>query len=424
MDLNRDRIDLSKNTIKEDNINSVPTFSINTKSTEKPFETLKKQNKFLKWISCGLAACMILGVLGAVGVNSNESHYYVSDGIRGNNIGMISVKGNENILTASEIYSQNIDSVVAIRTEMVTTNIFGQRVSGASAGSGFIISEDGYILTNYHVIQNASDIQVTLHDGKTYNANVIGYEQDRDVAVIKIEDTVNLKPVLLGDSSKIEVGEPVVAIGNPLGELTFSVTEGIVSALDREISTDLYSGINMFQVDCAVNEGNSGGPIFNQYGEVIGIVSAKYASETIEGLGFCIPINDVSVIVEDLIEHGSIPNKAYMGISVEDMPFGIYVTNVVAESSADKAGIEIGDIILEVNGKKIDSSEKLRAEIREYRANDKATIKIWRNGEEKELNIVFDEVPEMTETSVEEVVPNDRYKEYNIPPELFEYFLP
>ena len=366
---------------------------------------LKTQNNMLKWACVGLAICMVVSLCLSIAafLKPNNSNILVSDS-NNNRASIVSIKGSDKQFTASEIYENNINSVVAIKTEIITRNIFNQIVQGAVAGSGFIISEDGYILTNYHVVEQANSIKVTLVDGREYDAELVGSEEENDIAVLKIKSDTTLTPVVLGDSDKMTVGEEVVAVGNPLGELTFSMTKGIVSALDREISTDLYSSINMFQVDCAVNQGNSGGPIFNMYGEVIGIVSAKYASETIEGLGFCIPINDVANIVTDLIEHGKVMNKAYMGIVTADitdtmikqynMVKGAYVNSVDKGSCAEKAGLKTGDIIVELGDNKIDSVSSLMSAKREYKSGDTATIKVWRSGDYIDLKIVFDEYNE------------------------------
>ena len=355
-----------------------------------------------------VAFWVVLGVLGIIAYsmlmlnifNTGDSSIKIADSDN-NRAVLMTVEGNDKLYTSAGIYKENIESVVAIQTEIVTTNMFGQRVSGAAAGSGFVISEDGYILTNAHVVDGATSIKVTFENGEEYEATVAGKETENDVAVLKIDGNKTFKAVTLGNSDKMVVGEDVIAIGNPLGELTFSLTKGVVSALDREIMVDSLTSINMFQVDCAVNEGNSGGPIFNMYGEVVGIVSAKYASETIEGLGFCIPINDVANIVTDLIEHGEVKNKAYMGITVSDvtdtmvkqysMVKGAYVSSVEKESCADKAGLKIGDIIVELEGKKVTSVSELMSAKRGFKSGESAKLKVWRSGDYVELKITFDE---------------------------------
>ena len=211
--------------------------------------------------------------------------------------------GNAAALTASEIYAQNIASTVGITAKGTTKNIFGQTTSTASSGTGFVIRSDGYILTNHHVINGADEFTVTFSDGTSYPAEVVGYESDvSDIAVLKIDKT-GLRPVTFGKSSEMTVGEDITVIGNPLGELTFSLTRGVVSALDRKINTD-GNPITMFQIDAAVNSGNSGGPAFDSGGNVVGIVTAKYASGTTEGLGFCIPSDSAEKIASDIIEYG------------------------------------------------------------------------------------------------------------------------
>lgn len=219
-------------------------------------------------------------------------------------------------LSAAEIYAANVNSVVSINCSGGTTNYFGQPVSYASSGSGFIITNDGYIMTNAHVVDGASSIKVTLYSGDSYDAKVVGSNADYDIAVLKIEAS-GLSTVTLGDSSKINVGDSALVIGNPLGELTFSMSRGIVSCADRTINIS-GTPYQMIQVDTSINAGNSGGPLLNEYGEVVGVVSAKYASYATtpaEGLGFAIPINDAFSVAKDLMTNGSVANKAQDGYS-------------------------------------------------------------------------------------------------------------
>ena len=195
--------------------------------------------------------------------------------------------------------------VVGIQSDITATNIFGMTASASVSGSGFVISEDGYILTNYPVIEGARTVKVTAYAGTPYAAAVIGGDEDYDIAVIKVEGT-NFQPVVIGKSGSVQIGETVAAVGNPLGELTFSMSQGIVSCVNRAINVD-GKPFNMIQVDCSINPGNSGGPLFNSYGEVIGIVSAKYSSysnTTVEGIGFAIPIDDVLAMVKDIMPDG------------------------------------------------------------------------------------------------------------------------
>lgn len=320
-------------------------------------------------------------------------------------------------LTSSQIYTLACSQVVGITTDVTYTNIFGQTSSGAVSGSGFIISADGYILTNYHVISDAVEggyaVKVYLYDGTEYTATIVGYEQDNDVAVLKI-DATGLNPVTLGDSDSMAVGETVYAVGNPLGELEYTMTSGMVSALDRDItSTDETTGaattINMFQIDAAINSGNSGGPVYNSRGEVIGIVTAKYSSTGVEGLGFAIPINDAVSIANDLITNGYVTGKPYMGITVQtvsstvaqyyNMKEGAYVYSIESGSCAEKAGLQVGDIIVGVDDKEVTSSSDLTAAEKTYKAGDTATLKVYRSGNYVELSITFDEKTPTTTSS-------------------------
>lgn len=251
----------------------------------------------------------------------------------------------------------------------------------------------------------------------------MGTEADNDLALLKI-DTTGLKPVAIGNSDELVVGEQVCAIGNPLGELTDSLTVGYVSALDREINTD-GTPINMLQTDCAINPGNSGGPLFDMNGNVIGITTAKYASDEIEGLGFAIPINDAMGIVADLLKYGYVTGKAYMGITpvtitetyayYYNMPVGVYVSSVEEGSAAQKAGIKQADIILKVDDREISSYTDLAAVLKQYRAGDSATVTVWRSGEESEVAIVFDEKPPVEENESQQEEQNQQQGQSQYP---------
>ena len=308
-------------------------------------------------------------------------------------------------ISAAQIYAQACRQVVGITTDVLFTNIFGMQSSSPVSGSGFIISEDGYIVTNYHVIEYAvqqnSTATVILHDGSKYPATIVGTEQANDIAVLKIEAS-GLTPVSFGNSDSIHVGDTVYAVGNPLGELEFSMSTGHVSALDRVISTEEGESINMFQIDAAVNPGNSGGPVYNSLGQVIGVVTAKYKSSGIEGLGFAIPVNDVQSIANDLITKGYVTGKAYMGIWLDErysamyaqyygMPLGAYVNDVSAGSCAEKAGLQKGDIITRLGETEILSYSDLKTAIKGYSAGETTEIELYRAGESMTLSITFDE---------------------------------
>lgn len=300
------------------------------------------------------------------------------------------------IFNPSEVYADNVNSVVGISSDETIYNIFGQASTYASTGTGFIISEDGYILTNYHVVQSSGDITVTLYNGSSYTASLVGYESSSDVAVLKI-DATDLQAVKVGDNSDIVVGENICVIGNPLGELTYTLTQGGISALQREINVD-GQPISMFQFDAAVSPGNSGGPVFNANGEVIGIVTAKSIQSGVEGIGFAIPISDVKTIVNDLIENGYVTGKAYFGIGVQNSgyPKGAYVMSVNPGSCAEKAGIEVGDILTEIDGKQVTTASELISAKRSYRAGDTVTVRGYRNGEGIVFTVTFDEeTPEL-----------------------------
>ena len=306
----------------------------------------------------------------------------------------------------AQLYDLACQQAVGISTEVTYQNFFGQTSTSAVTGSGFIISEDGYILTNYHVIEYADkggyEITVMLHDGTRYEAKIIGSEESNDVAVLKI-DAAGLTPATLGDSDAIMVGDEVHAVGNPLGELEFTMTNGSVSALDRLITTENgKDAINMFQIDAPVNSGNSGGPLYNAAGEVIGIVTAKYQSTGVEGLGFAIPINDAVRIAQDLITKGYVTGKAYLGVSVETqynamyaqyygMPLGAYISAVEKGSCAEKAGLQAGDIITRVGDAAVESYTDLRQALKAYAAGDTAELEIYRADKSMTVTVVFDE---------------------------------
>ena len=414
-------------------INNTEFFVPDIKETLSPEKKTKNTNHFAVICVIISAILVLISIFMFIQMplkNSNEPIIDKSNSInieifdRGNrDINIVHKNGNDIIYSASDIYYNNIDSVVTIQTEVVTYGYFNQMNYGTAVGSGFIVTEDGYIITNYHVVEDGKTITVIMHNGDKYVAELIGYESDNDIAIIKINSDNIHKPVILGNSDNILIGEDVVAIGNPLGELTFSITKGIVSALSRTIQVDSENIISMFQVDCAVNEGNSGGPIFNMYGEVIGIVSAKYASDMIEGLGFCIPISDAIAIMDDLIEYGHIVDKAYIGITVTDvdsaavqrynMVEGAYIYSIDKDGPADIAGLRVGDIIVEIDGKPITSVNELLLQKRYYRANDIVSLKVWRSGEYIDVVLTFDVSKEIEDSSNNSDNQNKQYLPYN-----------
>jgi len=331
-------------------------------------------------------------------------------------------------LTPSQVYARNVDSVVLISCEIAGT-AYGQAAVGYSSGSGFILSENGYILTNAHVVEGATSVSVTTYAGKEYAATVCGADSTNDVAVLKVE-AEGLPAVIVGSSANLIVGDQVVAIGNPLGELTATMTVGYVSAKDRDVTTD-GTTINMIQTDAAINSGNSGGPLFNMKGEVVGITSAKYSGAsssgaTIEGIGFAIPMDDVMKLTGDLMEFGYVKG-AYMGVMISDMdpqfasiagvyglPVGPIIQSTEEGGPAHKAGIQAGDIVLKLGSAEITSVAELTRTLRNYEPGDTATIQVYREGKTLELKITFvekpasaAEVPQQTEPAATET-PGDQ----------------
>lgn len=308
-------------------------------------------------------------------------------------------------LSLTQVYEMTVNSVVGINTE-ITTNAFGQEAVAASSGSGFILSEDGYIITNAHVVADASSIEVVLFNEDSFEAKLVGADSSFDVAVLKIE-AKGLPAVTVGDSDALKVGEDVVAIGNPLGELTFTMTNGILSAIDREINID-GNPQNMLQTNAAINSGNSGGPLFDMDGNVIGVTTAKYSGSSltgtsIEGLGFAIPINEALKVAYDLAEYGYVKGQAYLGVTVKtldsqtaeyySLPMGPRVESVSPGSCAEKAGIQVGDIVIRFNGEDVENNAALIAALKRVQAGDTVNATLFRLGGEVEVTITLDEKP-------------------------------
>jgi serine protease Do len=297
-------------------------------------------------------------------------------------------------LTPGQVYAQNRKSVVAISNQ-VTTNIWGQVSKTASSGSGFILSEDGYIVTNYHVVEGASKLTVILSDGTEYTAKLIGYEDRNDVALLKV-DATGLPAVKIGSSNDLIVGDQVVAIGNPLGQLTNTLTVGYISAKDRNVTTD-GSIINMLQTDAAINPGNSGGPLFNMKGEVIGITTAKYSGITssgasIEGIGFAVPTDDVMGMLGELMEYGFI-SAPYIGIIIDQRAdgIGVYISSIEKGTPAATAGLRAGDILVGLGEYEVKSVSDLDKVLRNFKAGDTTSIYVYRNRQVLELTITLAE---------------------------------
>lgn len=302
-------------------------------------------------------------------------------------------------LSYADIAKETMDSVVEIQTETMSTNkLFAQAVE-SGAGSGVILSEDGYIVTNNHVIEGANTITVKTRDGKSYNAKLIGTDSSTDLAVIKI-DATGLKPAVLGNSSELQVGDTAIAIGNPLGELGGTVTTGIVSALDREVTIDNQT-MHLLQTNAAINPGNSGGGLFNDQGELIGIVNAKSSGSNIEGLGFAIPIDRAKDVITSLIDNGYVKGRASLGVTLttgttnnplsNESSTQVYIIEVQEGSAAAKAGLQAGDQILKVDDTDVEEIADVKTAVNSHKAGETMNITILRDNSTQTIQVTLDE---------------------------------
>ncbi len=388
----------------------------------------KKNRRGLKIVAGALACALVIGAAFGAGYAANRviggssdnggTNVYFSDR-EATEVTPVAVTGSRE-LSYTELYASTVNSVVSINAS-ATENIWGQEaIVMASSGSGFIITEDGYIVTNYHVINGSNSVSVTLYDGTTYDATVVGGDEDFDIAVLKI-DAEGLTPVVIGNSSELQVGNDVAVIGNPLGELTFSMSEGIISCTDRLINVD-GTPFNMIQITAAVNSGNSGGPLFNMYGEVVGIVSAKLSSSSsseasVEGLGFAIPIDDVVSMIEDIMTNGYVTNKPYLGISAGNfsssmipnstISSGVYIYSVEEGGAAANAGLLAGDIITKLDDTEITSMDDLTAAKKSYSAGDDVIVEYYRNNQRYTTHLTFGTEPESAETTSQQQTPSN-----------------
>ena len=391
---------------------------------------MRKSIRPLIALTAALALTVTAGMSALAQADNTEKHFSV-----------IEAASNEDSLTIPEIAKKCGTSVVAIETETKVVynnydnyyNPFGsmfgygygygygnrggrggtQEYTETAAGSGVIISEDGYVLTNNHVISGADKITVYVNPGdgseeQAYEATLVGSSESNDIAVLKI-DATGLNAATFGDSDQIEVGELAVAIGNPMGQVHGSVTAGIISAVEQELTIDDVT-INAIQTDAAINPGNSGGALFDSYGNVIGIVYAKSSSVSIEGIGYAIPVNNIKELVAQMInDPDSVKDQTkgsqiMLGITIRDitedmskqysMPVGVYITEVSSMSAAERAGLQKGDIITEFAGETVTSADDLNAIKAKQTSGDTVSVKIDRNGKEMTLDLV---VPQPTE---------------------------
>lgn len=314
-------------------------------------------------------------------------------------------------MSTEAIVEKTANSVVEIITESVQTGSYFRNYITQGAGSGVIVSENGYIVTNNHVIDGASTIKVTTKDGKSYDATLVGTAAPTlDIALIKIEAT-GLTPATLGNSDEINVGEKAVVIGNPLGQLGGTVTEGIVSALNRDIAIDGVT-MNLLQTNAEINPGNSGGGLFDDHGNLIGIVVAKSTATEVEGIGFAIPVNDVSRAINDLTKYGYMKGVVETGLSLLDISnsqtammygvneTGVYIQSIEKGSSAESAGFKRGDRIVSVDGKEVNTKAEFDAAIKDKSVGDEIKITVSRSGKTTQLTLVLEEyTPESANTS-------------------------
>ena len=406
---------------------------------------VKKNRVGMKLTALALCCALLGGAVGGGivwGVSNSGEEDSTTINVSDRTVSQVAVNkvDGQTEMSDAEVYAANVNSVVSINvTGTSGTNWFGQPVQTASAGSGFILTSDGYIVTNYHVVGDAQTIQVTLYSGDTYDAQYVGGDEDYDIAVIKIEAT-GLQAVTLGNSEELNVGDHVLAIGNPLGELTFSMSGGMVSSVNRTINVD-GTPFNMIQTDTSINPGNSGGPLLNSYGEVVGIVSAKYSStgsngETAEGLGFAIPINDVSSMIQDIMTNGYVSNRAYLGATIGslnasmaqqyryDITEGAFVYSVEDGGPADQAGLQLGDVITAIDDTEITSLDDLTVARKSYTAGDTCTLTVYRQGETITLQLTWGAAPaeQQAESQSQTQQDNSQSGGYIDPNDLFNYF--
>ena len=375
-----------------------------------PSHSKPKEKKYVTrgaLAACMIATMIISSILGAA-IGGAFGRTVTTDGRQSRNDSELSqldlgdATGSE--LTVSQIVDKNENAVVEIVVSGTAQNMWGQMQLVQGAGSGVIVKDDGYIATNYHVIQGANKVEVTLHNGESYPARIVGSDPANDIAVIKI-DAKDLTTAKIGDSSTVDVGDLAVAIGNPLGQLGGTATTGIISALDRTLDVE-GTTLTLLQTDAAINGGNSGGGLFNSKGELIGIVESKASAVGVEGLAFALPINNVSGIINDLIENGGSAQVASgtpaVGVVISEVSednaqyyglesAGVYIAQFTGEN-ARNAGFQEMDRIVSFNGTKISSSNEFITLVRKCKVGDTVTVVVSRKGQEIEIKTVLEEL--------------------------------
>jgi putative serine protease PepD len=351
-----------------------------------------------------LAAAAVLG--GSVGAVATDALHHNSQAstLQTGSTRTVSVS-NSNALSPHDVYEQAKDSVAYITAQITQSSggPFGQTQSGTATGSGFVVSSDGYVVTNDHVVDGASSVKVKIGDGKTLDAKVVGTDASTDLALLKV-DASGLTPLTLGDSDNVQVGDPAYAIGNPYG-LDRTLTTGVISALQRQISSpNGFTIDDVLQTDAAINPGNSGGPLFNAAGQVIGVNSQIETSGTTSGseggnvgIGFAIPSNTVKTVVEQLMKGGKVEHS-YLGVSTQDASNGAQVASVAAGSPAASGGLQQGDVITSFAGKSVDSAASLSGLVDAHKPGETVEVKVQRNGSEQTLQVKLGQRPSTTQT--------------------------
>ena len=333
--------------------------------------------------------------------NQNQTTINYSEAISTSKTTSVSSDSSSKGLTTSEVATKAAPSVVEIQTEITSTSygLFGGTYTSSAAGSGVIISEDGYIITNNHVIEDANSIKVTTYDGTSYDATLVGTDSKSDIAVLKI-DAKDLTAATIGDSSKISAGDTAVVIGNPLGTLGGTVTDGIISATSRELVVNNES-MELIQTNATINSGNSGGGMFDGNGNLIGIVNAKdsgttSSGTTIEGIGFAIPINTAMDVAQELIQNGKVTNRATLGVYLQQLTqsspqyeAGLYITDIISGSGAEAAGLQSYDRILAADGTEVTSYSDLSKVLSKKEVGDTVTLTIKRDKKQMDVDVVL-----------------------------------
>lgn len=403
--LNIDNEINSKDEVKKDddkNFSDVKSKSSKESNDNSKNKKVKKKSGFKRGIAL-VAGAVIVAILGGA-IGAGGVYYAFKNSIpvstlennSNTSVNPPAFKVEDGALTVPQVVEKVTPAVVGVSTKSLVRDQFFNVKEQEGLGSGFIINEDGYVVTNYHVINGAQEVKVIFSDGKEVNAKVVNYDAERDIAVIKITDDVKMPGIAqLGDSSTVKAGEEVIAIGNPLGkEFSSTVTKGIVSSPNRKMKTENGNVLDYIQTDAAINPGNSGGPLINSKGEVIGINTAKKVGEDIEGIGFAIPINEVKTrlgsLSKPILKLGITARTVTPELAKENkLEEGVYVVGVQEFSPAEKAGLKIGDLIVEFGGKRVKTLEELNQVKSQYNDGDSVPVEIIRDGKKVNLNLTL-----------------------------------